>query len=73
MYQARQLKNKGKVSASWSDQCKLKVKESQGASTRAFRSVDDLRNLYGDDPVLNEAPAADGRPGAGALHRVGNP
>ena len=47
MYQARQLKKKGKVFAAWSDQGKLKVKETQGASTKIFKSVDDLRALCG--------------------------
>ena len=62
MYQARQLKKKGKVFAAWSDQGKLKVKERQGSSTRIFKSTDDLRKLCGDDPVLNEPPAAERRP-----------
>ena len=57
MYQARQLKKKGKLVAAWSDQGKLKVKEKQGSSTRIFRSTDDLRSLCGNDPVLDEVPA----------------
>ena len=61
MYQARQLKRKGKVFAVWSDQGRLKVKESQGASTKVFRSTDDLRSLCGDDPILHEAPATSQR------------
>ena len=60
LYQARQLKKKGKLFAAWSDQGRLKVKEKQGASTRVFRSTDDLRELCGDDPVLAEPSAADG-------------
>ena len=56
MFLARQLKKKGKVFAAWSDQGRLKVRESQGASTKVFRSVDDLRRLCGEDPVLNEEP-----------------
>ena len=61
MYQARQLKRKGKVFAVWSDQGRLTGKESQGASTKVFRSTDDLRSLCGDDPILHEAPATSQR------------
>ena len=57
MYQARQLKKKGKLFAAWSDQGKLKVKENLGASTKIFKTADDLRALCGDDPVLDEEPA----------------
>ena len=59
MYQARQLKKKGKVFAVWSDQGRLKLRESQGASTKVFKSSDDLRKLFGDDPVLSEPSAAE--------------
>ena len=61
MYQARQLKKKGKLFAAWSDQGRLKVKERQGASTKIFRSTDDLRKLCGDDSVLTEASPAECR------------
>ena len=58
MFQARQLKKKGKAFAVWSDQGKLKLKEKQTSSTKVFKSADDLRKLCGDDPVLDEPPAA---------------
>ena len=63
LYQARQLKKKGKLFAAWSDQGKLKVKEKKGGSTKVFKAVDDLRDLCGSDPVLDEASAAAQRPG----------
>ena len=73
MYQARQLKKKGKLFAAWSDQGRLKVKENQGASTKVFKSTDDLRTLCGDDPVLTEpaaAPAAAGAAGGATEFRT---
>ena len=62
MYQARQLRKKEKLFAVWSDQGKLKLKEKKGASTKIFKSVDDLRKLCGKDPVLDEPPAAGRQP-----------
>ena len=56
LYVARQLKRKGKLFAAWSDVGRLKVRVHQGGNTRFITTIDDLRELVGDDPEL-VAPA----------------
>ena len=55
MFAARQLKRGGKLFAVWSDVGRMKVRTARDAPTRIVKKLDDLRDLVGDDPVLQSA------------------
>ena len=52
LYAARQLRRKDKLFAAWSDVGRLKVRVTRGGDTKIITSIDDLRDLVGNDPDL---------------------
>lgn len=52
MYAARQLRRSGKIHSVWSDNCRMKVRKERDGATNVIKTLDDLRDLVGDQPEL---------------------